>query len=549
MTGQPRAGFFPGEDAPSNESQGKARILSAEGQQKETVERSPQVSMGPPDPSGERRDGAAAPDPAAQAREESARGDVLYLSGDFARAFNRYQEAVRLQPANADYHFRLASAAWKTGDSRPVKPHFEEAIRLNPRHLLAYDAMAQWSMYLGDMAAALDYSAKAMALAPEDPNSIISRAQVLEGDGQPLAAWRLLEPLIASGLQSDRAMTIYALLAPKVGHEAQAAAMIERRLQDRRSSPRVLPDLHFAAAALYDRIGRYEEAFAHARQGNGLIRRPFNPATNSAIITAHINYFTSDRLRSLPCATHGNGRPVLIVGMPRSGTSLVEQILASHPEVFGAGELSALNFVARSLESAARPVRTLMPMCLDQLSLEQANIAAADYLRQITAINSTARYVTDKLPSNFLYLGLAEILFPECHVIHCVRDPRDTCLSCYFTYFASGNAFSFDLGQLAGFYRDYRRMMQHWKQVLTLPMLDVRYEDVVADVEGQTRRMLEFLDLPWDDRCLRFHENKRPVVTSSRDQVRRPLYASSVGRWQHYQRHIPELLALVPDGT
>jgi hypothetical protein len=235
--------------------------------------------------------------------------------------------------------------------------------------------------------------------------------------------------------------------------------------------------------------------------------------------------------------------------MPRSGTSLVEQILATHPDVFGGGELASLGLVVSAISDAGRSQGIGTPEAYDLLSFNRVNAFAADYLATITSLNSAARYVTDKMPSNFMRLGLAEILLPDCRVIHCVRDPRDTCLSCYFNYFEGGNAFSFDLADLAAYYRDYRRMMDHWKQILTLPMLEVRYEDVVADQEGQTRRMLEFLDLPWDERCLSFHENKRHVATASREQVRKPLYASSVGRWKHYEKQIPELLALAPEGT
>ncbi|MDB5353653.1 MAG: sulfotransferase [Phycisphaerales bacterium] len=539
MTGQPRPRFIPG-DAAGAPGGGQSGARPA-------GER-PQVSMGLPDPLSEGRDLPPPLDPAARARDLSARGDVLYLSGDFGRALSNYREAVQLQPGVADYHFRLGSAAWKLGETRLIHLHFTEALRLNPRHLLAQDAIAQWSLYAGDMPAALDHSARTLALAPHDPNVIASRVYILDGAGQTQEAWRLLEPLIGSESVSDRAITVYALLATKIGHEAQAADMIERRLRDRQSSPSATADMHLAAVPLYDALGRYDEAFTHARQGNDLVRRFFDPKAHSAMVSSHINYFTKDRLRSLPRATHGNGRPVLIVGMPRSGTSLVEQILASHPDVFGAGELSAMGVAAQSIEASPQSRGARMPGCLDSISLGSANIAAADYLGQITALNSTARYVTDKMPWNFVYLGLAQVLLHECHVIHCVRDPRDTCLSCYFTNFGTGNAFTFNLNHLAGFYRDYRRAMDHWKKVSSLPMLEVEYEQVVADLPGQTRRMLEFLDLPWDERCLKFHENKRQVPTASRDQVRKPLYASSVGRWKHYEKHIPELLALVPGG-
>ena len=147
------------------------------------------------------------------------------------------------------------------------------------------------------------------------------------------------------------------------------------------------------------------------------------------------------------------------------------------------------------------------------------------------------------MPTNYLYLGLIELLFPDCRIIHCVRSPLDTCLSCYTSNFANGNEFAFELSHLGPYYREYSRIMDLWRQVLTLPTLDVRYVDIVLDTEGQVRRMLEFLELPWDPNCLKFYENRRPVQTSSRDQVTRPIYVSSIGRWKFYERHLGELIA------
>jgi hypothetical protein len=146
------------------------------------------------------------------------------------------------------------------------------------------------------------------------------------------------------------------------------------------------------------------------------------------------------------------------------------------------------------------------------------------------------------MPTNFLFLGLIEVLFPECHVVHCTRNPLDTCLSCFMTYFANGHEFSHDLSHLGTYYRDYCRLMAHWRGVLGVRMTEVKYEEVVADLEGQARRLLEFLGLPWDDRCLRFHQTARAVPTASSAQVRRPLYTTSLDRWKHYEKHLGDLI-------
>jgi hypothetical protein len=178
------------------------------------------------------------------------------------------------------------------------------------------------------------------------------------------------------------------------------------------------------------------------------------------------------------------------------------------------------------------------------MTAQDANELAAEYLRVIDTVDDQATYVTDKTPMNVVMLGLVASLLPDIRVMHCIRDPRDTCLSCYLTDFATGNEFTRNLSDLACVYRDYQRQMAHWKRVLPLPILDVHYEDLIADQEGQTRRMLGFLNLPWDERCLRFHENRRLVGTASLDQVRKPIYATSVGRWKQYEKHLGELMGL-----
>ncbi|MDB5291723.1 MAG: sulfotransferase, partial [Phycisphaerales bacterium] len=311
-----------------------------------------QAMAGELPPAGRR--GSAAINPAMRARDHAARGDVLYLDGQFGAALDHFRQAVRLQPADADYRCRLASAAWMAGDTQAVAPNFLEAIRLNPRLTTAYESMGKWSVREGNIPAALEYSAAALALSPGDPGAILARAYVLIADGQTQAAWQLVEPLVASGYVSEQLAATYVRLAPKIGHETQALALVTRVLGQRGLSPLPLPflHLHFDAVALLDGMGRYDEAFAQARRANRLVRRPFNAASNSELFSSYIRYFTPERLRSLPRATHGNGRPVLIVGMPRSGTSLVEQILATHPDVFGAGELASLGLIAGGIAAA-----------------------------------------------------------------------------------------------------------------------------------------------------------------------------------------------------
>ena len=233
--------------------------------------------------------------------------------------------------------------------------------------------------------------------------------------------------------------------------------------------------------------------------------------------------------------------PVFVVGMPRSGTSLAEQILASHPAVFGAGELTFWNSVGAS--GAAVPRR-------GRGRRGGAHAAAEEYLRLLRTRSAQAHRIIDKMPANFLQLGLIHAALPGARIIHLQRDPIDTCLSIYFQDFSATLSYANDLGDLAHYYAEYLRLMQHWRSVLPgAAMLDVPYESLVEDPEAWSRKMLAFIGLPWDPRCLEFYRTERSVLTASKWQVRQRISTSSIGRWRHYQEHLGELRALTAESS
>lgn len=493
---------------------------------------------------------ATPPDPAtapARAAAEARSGEILYRRGMYRDAYARFKSAAELQPLNADHHYQMACAAWLGGDFANVESSLLEAAYLEPHHPAVQESLALWFVRQGDITQALDHSALALATHPCNPDYIITRAEILAADGQIAAAWQVIEPLVASHAPTVQFVRALSAIAPKIERLPLAIDLAQRAIIAPGATQRDRSQVLFILANLLEQAGRYDEAFTHARLANELGRRPFDPQAHSADIYARIGYYSRRRMRSLPRATHGDSRPVFIVGMPRSGTTLVEQILASHHDVHGAGELSRLTEIIRGATQAPWSAGQPFPDCWDNLSVRNANELAGQYLATINALSRSATYVTDKMPLHYLFLGTIQILFPDSKIIHCVRDPRDTCLSCYFTDFAAQNEFSFDLGHLANYYRDYVRLMDHWKLVLKLPILEVRYEQLVGDFESQARRMLDFLELPWDESCARFFQNRRPVSSASRDQVRRPLYASSVGRWRHYQKHMAALTPLLQE--
>ncbi|HSY29397.1 MAG TPA: sulfotransferase, partial [Burkholderiaceae bacterium] len=242
---------------------------------------------------------------------------------------------------------------------------------------------------------------------------------------------------------------------------------------------------------------------------------------------------------------HPGKAPIFIVGMPRSGTTLLEQILSTHPGVFGAGELKDMNDVVIGAMPGADYMQ--YPNAVAAFSSEEFRRLGEQYAERVWRNAPEATRITDKMPSNFFYLGMIHLMLPEAKIIHAMRDPMDSCFSCYSRLFNKENVrFAYDLGTLGRYYARYIKLMRHWHEVLPPgTILDLRYEDMVADTEGQARRALAHLDLSWDDSCLDFHQNKRRVKTASLAQVRKPIYKTSVARWKLYEKHLGPLLDIV----
>ncbi|HVH84742.1 MAG TPA: sulfotransferase, partial [Steroidobacteraceae bacterium] len=325
---------------------------------------------------------------------------------------------------------------------------------------------------------------------------------------------------------------------------------IERALEAPRLPRQARIGLSFALARLCDERGEYDKAFLHCKRANDM--KAADQAFDHEGLARHVDALVATFDRGFFAARRGLGspseRPVFVVGMPRSGTTLVEQILASHPEVRGAGELAASNAMVEGLARLpnATAAGKAYPEAAGLLDQEEAQALAERYLEAVgrdarEGEGGEPRRVTDKMTGNFMRLGLIALLLPRARVIHCQRDPFDTCLSCYFQNFLEPFPFTSELSRLGKYYREYERLMAHWRAVLPAPMLEVPYEALVADPEPWCRRMLEFCGLPWDERVLRFFATERAVQTASFWQVRQPIYLSSVGRWRHYRAHLGSL--------
>jgi len=470
----------------------------------------------------------------------------LQTTGDFGDAADVLRRALVKQPAHAVLNFRLGNILAIIEAYEEAVASYREAINNNPDFDQAWYRMAGAQLQLGHLDEALASYRSAQAIRPDFEDAAAGEAGILMILGDREGALRRIQPFIDQGSRNISIVTQFAELSRYSGSSGAALERIEELLHTLNPPPDQKARLHFSAGDLHAHHEAYEPAFGHYRQANALRHNP--PAAQREIrrLRAVQTVFTRERLDSLPRASTSSERPVFIVGMPRSGTSLVEQILAAHPDVFGAGELMHINRIAATLPQTLN-TRQPYPRCIDQLTRPAIEALAADYLQQLERLSPDAARVTDKMPHNFLNLGLIDRLLPGARVIHCRRDPMDTCLSCFTHNLAGIHAYSNDLATLGAYYRAYRALMQHWQQVLHIPLLDVDYEALVNDQEAVTRRLLAFCGLEWDARCLRFHESARVAATASHNQVRQPLYRGAIGKWQRYAHQLQPLVDALAD--
>jgi tetratricopeptide (TPR) repeat protein len=433
-------------------------------------------------------------------------GNGLRSLGKLEDAAASYGRALDINPNFAEAHCNLGVTLRLQGNTAQAQASCRRALEINPQSAAALVALADSSADLGQFAQAEAFFKRAIELQPDSPE-----------------AW--------AGLARSRKMTV-----------ADAAWLAHaQRIAAKGLPPRHEISLRHAIGKYFDDVRDFDQAFANFRRANELasLRRAKH---DRAGLTRTVDDITRswDRNRVRPrTGANQSERAVFIVGMLRSGTSLVEQILASHPAVFGAGELTYW--------SAAGAAYAASPANAEVVSEGALRTLADDYLRSLGKLSGDALRVVDKMPTNFPFLGLIHAALPNARIIHMRRHPLDTCLSIYMQQFETAVSFANDLGDLAHYYTEYLRLMDHWRS--TLPahvILDVSYEGLVSDQEAWTRRMLEFIGLPWDARCLDFHRTERTVLTASQWQVRQKLNASSVGRWRRYEKFLGPLSKLTP---
>jgi tetratricopeptide (TPR) repeat protein len=512
--------------------------------------------------------------------------DALHLFGVLRSQQGHHSEALRylgaaleLKPTAVAALSNFGLVQTKLGHLSEALASYNRALALKPDHAVVLNNRGMVLTDLKRPAEALRSIDKALSLTPGYPEAHYNRGNALKDLKRPVEALASYDRALALKPNYAEALNNKGLILIELGLFDEASLAIERAIELDPSQarfycslvackrlgpgdPRVramddlarkmssLPedeqiDLNFALAKVSADNEDQAQSFRYLLEGNALKRKRtvYHEAITLQMFERTRGAFTREFIHSRQGLGEPSSVPVFVVGMPRSGTTLVEQILASHPKVYGAGEVDDFERAMVQLDGPAKGVLRC-PEMVSQILAEHLRQLGEGYLTGIRASVPAAERITNKMPGNFQFVGLIHLALPNARIIHTRRDPVDTCLSCFSTLFSGHQPYCYDLEELGRYYRAYETLMAHWRTALPEGvMLEVRYEEVVCDLEGQARRMISHCGLEWDRRCLDFHMNERPVRTASVTQVRQPIYTSSVGRWRAYEPFLRPLLA------
>lgn len=466
--------------------------------------------------------------------------DAARVLGEFLKRFPRDSRASKMRGTLGELLLSLAR-------HDEAAEMLERAIREQGESAHLCFRLGQAYAFQGRTDDAFAQMDRVLELDPHHEGAIARRAALFQYLGRIHEAAEVLDNAYARGLSGYHLAHAFSGIAARLSRRPEAIARLEPFAADTSLPVKIRAEMFFTLGRLYDGEKQYDQAWSAYERANALLKPRIDIDHIDRAVDGVIAAYTRDAIASMEQADRSAERVILIVGMPRSGTTLLEQILGAHPDIVPAGELTALpkavaSIPGRSQSSFMPPVRRARGN-----ALQRANQV---YLHAIDAIDGQAERVIDKLPANYCYLGLLPALLPEVHVIHCQRDPLDTCVSCFFRNFSGQHLIYTDLIWIGRSYRNYVRLMRHWEEVLEgiLPIYNAEYAEVVEDLDTSARALVAAVGLPFDESCLHFEKQKRMAPTLEPEQAGRNVYASSIGRWRNYEKHLGPLMeALGPD--
>ncbi len=473
-------------------------------------------------------------------------GDVERRRGRLLHARSHYCRALALEPDNAEFWNGLGICEMRRDQPVLAAAAYERAAELSPDRPEYFNSLGVALQVQGDVAAAVPAFEKAIRLRPDHTDALLNRGTALGQLGrfdEACAQYQDVLKVRPYYLQALYQLALYgkALDQDKLRQQFEEAMARSKGTLDEQVMH------NFGLGEILQRLGDNEGSFAAYRRANDAKKeqlnasgKVFRPENHTAYISRNMATYSADFLRQRKGWGNSSGKPVFVCGMPRSGTTLVEQIIASHPKAHGAGELKDISRLSVALSDKWRG-QINYPECAVRVTEAEAAEMGQSYLDAINKLAPEAARVVDKMPANFINLGFIQTILPGARIIHTRRHPMDSCLSCYFQNFRESQFFSYDLKDLAAYYREYERLMAYWLKTLSVQILEVQYEELVDNQEDVTREIIDFLDLEWDDACLDFHKTKRLVQTASAWQVRQPINRKAVQRWRKYEPWLDDL--------
>ena len=466
-----------------------------------------------------------------------------------AEAEATYRAALAVDPALAEAHANLGNCLRRLGRLSEAEAYFARAIALKPGFAVAHFNLGVLLQERGDTERAIAEYRRALTLRPDYLEALNNLGSSLRTQGlvdEARATFERILELRPTQVEAHCNLAQFKTYRPGDPHIDLLMSQ-QHRVASLCEDGRVR--YWFTVGKMLEDVGRHDESFAAYAAGNSAKHAvtPWDEAAHVDLQRRIVAAFPRERLTGTIAPSAEGPTPVFILGMPRSGTSLLEQVLATLPQVHGAGEIT---WLAETLQSACEEgahAGFRFPESLAAWSDDELAALGRRYTGRLRELAPDATHVVDKLPANFMHIGLIHLMLPGARIVHSMRDPMDACFSCFSRLFSGNNlGFAYDLGAVARYWVSYHELMQHWHAALPPGrILDVSYESMVSDLESQARRLVEYLGAPWDDRCLGFHDNRRVVRTASVAQVRKPIYRTSVERWRHYERHLGELLGVV----
>lgn len=503
-------------------------------------------------------------------------GNALKFTGNSEEAITNYKKAIQFNPSTFLAYYYIAEAYHQTGEFSEAIRYYEQTIVLQDTHVDSYCGLASTLISLfkfdkaihllesnisrlpvtaclyfylafayqeqGNIEKAKFYFKRVIDIDRNHYDAQTGLAGLLALQGDYEKADERLRGILKSEPDHVSATIAFTSFASQFKAIEEAIQMGKKCLEKDKLNNISKSKLVFALANLYEQTGKLDKAFEYYRMGNKLKGAVFDEKKYNNMFDSLKATYTADVIEKLQNVSKNSVNPIFIIGMPRSGTSLAEQILASHPDVYGAGELPTINRIINQLPSSLKTALPY-PECLEKIDKKILKNLASQYLKELQLTSNGEKNITDKMPLNSIHLGFISLMFPTARIIYCTRDPRDTCLSCYFKNFSGEHPYAYSLNSLGKFYRMHEKLMAHWLKVIPNPTFELSYEKIVKDPDAIIRELIDYCGLDWDNACMDFHKTKRAVATASHSQVRKKMYSSSVGKWRHYEQHLGKLFS------